>query len=194
MIFYIHRQRTTLKSSDSFKNMKANPIMTPPERTLSTSQNEAKIISIGPFRLAGEGLRLLPPALSVPNVGIQSSLTLRLYKSSPMAKLSGPKSLTTKKSVSTSTLASHALATTELNESMSASSADPKVTMPGLAAQVPTEEFALIAHTPRLLYPSFTSSIHHCPQFDNSIHIQPNLFGRIISPYDANTFSVSRLG
>ena len=46
----------------------------------------------------------------------------------------------------------------------------------------------LIACPPHLLYPSFTPYIHHCPPFDQSIHKQPDLFGKIISPYDANAF------
>ena len=57
---------------------------------------------------------------------------------------------------------------------------------PGPVAQVPVEEFMHLAHPPRLPYPSFNSFIHHRPPFDQATHLQPNIFSKIICPYDAH--------
>jgi len=60
---------------------------------------------------------------------------------------------------------------------------------PGLADPKTPEAFLLTSKPQSLLYPSFTSSIIPRPTFDANIHAYPDVFDRIVTPYDANAFA-----
>ena len=78
-----------------------------------------------------------------------------------------------------------------LNVSTFAPSAAPKVTTPspGLAVQAPTE-FSVVANPPRLSYPSFLPFIRFHPTFNPSLHQLPNIFTKIVCPYNVSAFAL----
>lgn len=51
-----------------------------------------------------------------------------------------------------------------------------------------TEDFLRAALPPRLTYPSFALHIHHRPSFDKSTHDSPDIFSKIICPYNSDAF------
>jgi hypothetical protein len=61
---------------------------------------------------------------------------------------------------------------------------------PGLADPRTPEAFLQTSKPQPLLYPSFTSSIIQRPTFNANIHAHPDVFNRIVSPYDANAFAI----
>ena len=52
------------------------------------------------------------------------------------------------------------------------------------------DEFLSVSHLPTLTYPSFSSLITQRPPFDASIHDRPDLFDKIICPYNADAFNL----
>ncbi len=204
MIYCFHRPRTMRPSSNSFKIVTASLVTTPPAIFPNSLQNEetstpagAKTLLASPFSPAGEGVRLPSPASSVPNEDTRSFLIPLPKTNSLMARASGqnpsitvPALPTIKTSASTSTLASHAPAPMAPNVFMSAPFVVPRATMPspGLAVQAPIE-FAAVAGPPRLLYPSFLPFIHHCPPFNPSLHQLPDVFTKIVCPYNVTAFA-----
>ena len=61
---------------------------------------------------------------------------------------------------------------------------------PGPADPETLEVFLLTSKPQLLHYPSFTSSIIHRPTFNPDIHSHPDIFGKIVCPYDANAFAL----
>ena len=60
---------------------------------------------------------------------------------------------------------------------------------PGSAETETSDEFLSISRPPTLIYPSFSGLIIQRPLFNASIHDRPELFDKIICPYNANAFA-----
>ena len=58
----------------------------------------------------------------------------------------------------------------------------------GSVGLAPTEAIVEIAQPPSLFYPDFSSFINYHPNFDPLLHQQPDIFSRIICPYNAEAF------
>ena len=58
----------------------------------------------------------------------------------------------------------------------------------GLVEPGPLPDVQLIPHTHLLNYPDLSSLIHRRPIYDPALHLSPNIFSRIIHPYDPDAF------
>jgi len=61
---------------------------------------------------------------------------------------------------------------------------------PGPAAPRTLEAFLEASLPPTLLYPSFAPTIIQRPNFDANIHAHPEIFNRIVCPYDPDAFAL----
>ena len=62
-------------------------------------------------------------------------------------------------------------------------------TMPSPAPAGPIDIFLNTSCPPTLTYPSFSNLIIQCPLFNGSIHSHPDIFTKIVCPYNTNTLA-----
>ena len=197
MIYCMLRRRTTRRYCVLSKigTTELDPRSTV-DLSTTLSDGVMKILE-GPFKEAGEEPRRASSASSAPKKATPYLITPHHNRSSQTENLSGQNSPTTscphptiKRSVSTTTSASPDLAPTAPKGHMSAPFVGRRDTRlsHGSVGLAPTEAIIEIAQPPPLFYPDFSPFISFRPNFDPSLHQQPDLFSRIVCPYNAEAF------
>jgi len=158
-------------------------------------------VATSPFRRQAAGHRHLLPASSVLTAHTHSSATPVRRQSSRTVNLSGQDGTAkffcpqmVEKSAFDSTLEAGGTAVpTERNmetpASMPVLSVATNRTMPSPAPAGPIDIFLDTSRPPTLTYPSFSNLIIQRPLFNGSIHSHPDIFTKIVCPYNINAFA-----
>jgi len=158
-------------------------------------------VATSPFRRQAAGHWHLLPVSSVPTAHTHSSATPMRRQSSRTVNLSGQNGTAkffcpqmVKKFVFDSTLEAGGTAVSteknmEIPASMPVLSVATNCTMPSLAPAGPIDIFLNTSCPPTLTYPSFSNLIIQRPLFNSSIHSHPDIFTKIVCPYNINAFA-----